>query len=153
MGSWQVPRPGLISNYSAGEHYPGLVREAVKTIRISNLNVVCGEVWCVCSAVLCCGGSSRFLWAKTFGVLKTFKSNKERPALSTNGLLLPRVKGSLSVFVSFSGVGIQIRSRWQRSPQSPLVSPAVHPTEMSQWRCRKTPDDHKNHCDADVGKW
>lgn len=96
MGSWQVPRPGLISNYSAGEHYPGLVREAVKTIRISNVNVVCGEVWCVqCSAVLCCGSSSRFLWAKTFGVLKTFKSNKERRALSTNGLL-PRVKGSLS---------------------------------------------------------
>lgn len=48
MGSWQVPRPGLISNYSAGENYPGLVREAVKTIRISNMNVVCG----VCSAVL-----------------------------------------------------------------------------------------------------
>lgn len=119
MGSWQVPRPGLISNYSAGEHYPGLVREAVKTIRISNVNVVCGEVWCVqCSAVLCCGSSSRFLWAKTFGVLKTFKSNKERRALSTNGLL-PRVKGSLSV--SGSGVSIQIRSRWQRSPR-PLWS-------------------------------
>lgn len=54
MDSWQVPRPGLISNYSAGEHYPGLVREAVKTIRISNVvcGVWCGEVWCVCSAVL-----------------------------------------------------------------------------------------------------
>lgn len=58
MGSWQVPRPGLISNYSAGEHYPGLVREAVKTIRISNVNVVCGEVCGVC-AVLCCGVVAR----------------------------------------------------------------------------------------------
>lgn len=58
--------------------------------------VKCGVCAVLCGGVVWCGGSSRFLWAKTFGVLKTFKSNKERPALSTNGLLLPRVKGSLS---------------------------------------------------------
>lgn len=59
MGSWQVPRLGLISNYSAGEHYPGLVREAVKTIRISNVNVVCVVKCGVCSAVLCCAVVAR----------------------------------------------------------------------------------------------